>query len=155
VAALQIFEAEIDLPGNKWSAWIDGIPIFSGVPFTATAKTRTLGAAAAEWMVTAANVADAGNNWLLVADWLLVASPREPFTLSGFGKGAEGWTLAWPAHAGFDYQVACSDDLVIWQENLPGSTFSSVASDGTLSFTDTTSPVPPRRFYRVERSPSR
>ncbi len=153
-AALQILGIQIDLEENRWSAEIDGIPVFSGLPFTATGKSRTLGAVAAEWEIAAGSPAEAGNNWLLVADWLVGALPREPFELLSFERAAGQSTLAWQAHPGFDYRVLYSPDLTTWSADLPGASYPAVSGETVLHFIDD-SPEVPRRFYRVERSLTR
>lgn len=156
LAALQILRIEIDFPSNVWSARIDGIPIFTEAPFTATGKTRTLGPVAAEWTVAAATTADAGNNWLLVADWLVFASPRDALKIDSILHSVSGeTTITWAAHAGFDYQVFHSPSLETWHSDLQNSAFPKVAMDGLITFTDITQPTPPTRFYRIRRSPSR
>ncbi len=156
LAALQTLHVTIDLRNNQWSAEIDGIPIFSQAAFTTTGKTLSLGAVAAEWSVTGGTPADAGNNWLLVADWLVAASPREPFEILSISRPSSGGTiLTWPTHTAFDYQVFYSHDLTTWSKDLPNSTFLNAAADGVMTFTDSTAPAPATRFYRVRRSPSR
>jgi len=154
LAALQILDVRIDLVKNVWSAEIDGIPLFSGVPFTATGKSRTLGAVAAEWEVAASSTASAGNNWLLVADWLVAALPAEPFAITSFQRSLDQATLTWPGHAKFEYQVFHSNNLVDWLGTLPNSTFRP-NSDGPLSFIDNGPVQPAQRFYQIRRIPAR
>jgi hypothetical protein len=156
LAALQILNVEIDLPNNVWSAELDGIPLFRNVTFNASGRVRTLGPVAAEWAVASEFTAAAGDNWLLVADWLVAALPREPFRILSFTRFGGGQsTISWPGHTGFDYQLFYSADLVNWKSDLPNSSFIKVAGDGVISLTDGTSPAPGSRFYRVLRSPSR
>jgi len=150
LAALQILELRIDLVANTWSGEIDGIPLFDRVPFTATIRPRILGPVAAEWQVAALSTLSAGNNWLLVADWLVGAMPAAPFSIGSIQRVTNQTTLKWPGHAGFEYQVRYSPNLVDWQENLPNSTFRPV-TDGVLSFTDGSPAQPLSRFYQVRR----
>lgn len=151
--ALQVLYARIDLEENRWSASLDGIPLFDSAVFNAGSKSRVLGAVAAEWQVPGAV---AGNNWLFVADWYVRSVPVgvEPFRISEFTRDNEGKiTLGWQAQAGFDYQVWYSDDFSAWFDDLPGSAFPGITAGGQLSFTDA-NPPPHRRFYRVSRSVS-
>jgi hypothetical protein len=150
LAALQVLEARIDLISNTWSTKIDGIPLFDDVPFTATSGPLILGPVAAEWEVVESSTEDAGNNWLLVTDWLVGALPAEPFEMISFGRSGSISTLTWPGHSGFLYQVLHSVDLVDWEENLPNSNFSP-STDGVLSFTDDNPVQPTARFYKVRR----
>lgn len=153
-AALQILYFSIDLPANRWSAYLDGIPLFTDAPFTSTGQTRTIGPVAAEWTVAADTVFGAGNNWLLVSDWLVVALPREPFETKSFVRSPSGQvTITWPGHKAFDYQVQHSPDLLKWSSDLPGSSHLNVATDGPLSFTHTTQA--PNHFFRIVRIPAR
>lgn len=150
LAALQVLELRIDLVANRWSGEIDGIPLFDRVPFTATVRPRILGPVAAEWEVAALSTLAAGNNWLLVADWLVGALPAAPFSISSIQRVANQTTLKWPGHAGFEYQVRYSSNLIDWQGNLPNSTFRPSA-DGILSLIDANPAPPSARFYQVRR----
>jgi hypothetical protein len=57
------------------------------------------------------------------------------------------FVITWPGVAGQHYLVEYTDDLAVpnWQVMLDAV--------GPGSFTDTTSPMPPRRFYRVRAAP--
>lgn len=155
--ALQVLHARIDLVQNHWSAWLDGIPLFTAAPFTATAAPRTIGPVAAEWSVATTTPELApGNNWLFIADWAVRTAPvgGEPFRVTSVTRDASGRaTITWPGEPGFDYQVWYSADLVLWLDDLPGSSFPGVAGFGALSFTDPSGSTA-RRFYRVSRSAS-
>lgn len=155
--ALQVLTARINLSTNQWSAALDGIPLFNNVPFTATGRSLTLGASAAEWEITKTTpTRDAGNNWLFVADWNLRTTPigTEPFRMSSIIRNSDGTTtLTWPGDPGFDYQIQYSTDLILWQNNLPGASFPGVQDPGPLSFTDTAT-TPEKRFYRARRNVS-
>jgi hypothetical protein len=151
-AALQVLDVRIDLSANTWSAEIDGIPLFKKVPFTATGKPRTLGAVAAEWELAATSTLGAGNNWLLVTDWLVAALPSAPFVIKSFKRSLNRTTLEWAGQAGFEYQVLHSTNLSDWLGSLPNSTFSPSA-DGPLVFID--DGPSPSKFYRIRRIPSR
>lgn len=157
IISLQLLDARIDLVNNRWSASLDGIPLFTDAVFSATGGPQTLGATAAEWEIAKTSpTLTPGNNWLFVADWFIRSVPIgiEPFALSAFNRAADGGvTLAWPGQAGFDYAVEYSDDCKHWHRDLPGSAFPAVTVNGTLEFGDL-NPPPLRRFYRVFRSPS-
>jgi len=157
IVSLQLLDARIDLANNRWSASLDGIPLFVDAVFSAGGGPQDLGATAAEWEIAKTSPSLApGNNWLFVADWFIRSVPVgiEPFTLSAFNRAANGAvTLAWPGQAGFDYTVEYSDDCKHWHRDLPGSAFPAIAADGTLEFGDP-NPPPLRRFYRILRKPS-
>jgi hypothetical protein len=63
-------------------------------------------------------------------------------------------TITWTAHGGFSYQVEFSDDHETWSSSLPGSSFSTITSDGLLEFTDPAASSLATRFYRLVRTGS-
>lgn len=153
VAALQILRISIDFEDNAWSATLDGIPLFEQT-FTTTGLPRTLGSIALEWDVASGDPASAGNNWMLVADWLVASIPDGRFAVNSFERlDSGGATLAWPGHPGFDYQIEYSSDLEAWNDDLPGSAFPAFDREEEISFTDASAPAS-GRFYRVVRIPS-
>lgn len=153
-AALQILRLNIDLQSNRWSASLDGIPLFNQT-FTVTGKTLTLGTIAVEWEIPSGSPAMAGNNWLLVADWLVASIPPGSFSISSFSRDNTGTTtLSWPGHPGFDYQVLYSSGLSGWSADLPGSFISANPAENVISFDDPQAAGQARRFYRVVRTPS-
>ena len=154
IAALQALSASINFSKNEWSAELDGVPLFTQ-KFTSVQATMNLGPVSAEWEVASGSPGQAGNNWLLVADWLVASIPPEPFSLLPVNRlVGEGSLLRWPAHPGFDYQVQFTSDLKSWSTALPGSRFASNKITGLLSFTDSTLPAPSQRYYRVRRTPT-
>jgi len=154
LAALQLLHLGIDFDLNRWSATLDGVPLFDQ-PFTVTGKPRTLGTLAVEWEIPSGLPAQAGNNWLLVADWLVASIPPGPFRALGLRRDSGGMTtLTWPGHPGFDYQVKDSTDLIHWGKNLPGSTFNANTTEGVMTFSDPSAATQPRRFYKIFRTPT-
>lgn len=150
VAALQILKISIDLDTNQWEASLDAVPLFKQ-QFTATQKTRTLGPMAVEWEIAAGAPGQAGDNWLLVADWLVASIPPGPFKVKSLGSPG---VLSWPGNSGFDYLVEYSADLKTWKSDLPGSNFAANTTQGTLTFTDPSPVLPGKRYYRVLRLPT-
>ena len=144
--------ARIDLAANTWSADIDGLPLFTDAPFTATSASVNVGYVAFEWQLAAAQTLDHGDNFLLVADFAVRSVPNgtEPFTATLTHNAGGDDTLIWPSDPGFLYQVEYSGDLATWLDNLPDSGFTAGTTPGTLSFT--TAATAPRRFYRVRRT---
>ena len=153
IAALQILRIGIDLDLNQWEASLDSIPLFKQ-KFTATQKPLTLGPIAAEWEVPSGAPGQAGDNWLLVADWLVASVPPGPFAVKSFDRSGGLGMLSWGAHTGFDYQIQYSEDLKTWKSDLPGSRFAANTAQGTLIFTDPSVALPERRYYRVLRLPT-
>jgi fibronectin-binding autotransporter adhesin len=63
------------------------------------------------------------------------------------GAGTTSAVLSWSAVNGVTYQVQFKDDLNTVQWSILGNV---TASGGIASITDTTSPVPAKRFYRIQ-----
>lgn len=154
VAALQVLRVAIDFDLNQWEATLDSVTLFRQ-KFTSTQKAMNLGPIAVEWEIPSGVPAQAGDNWLLVADWLVASIPPEPFGMRSFViNGSRQAEMKWPAHGGFDYQVQYSPDLKTWKSDLAGSRFAANPTEGTLSFTDPSLLSPTGKFYRVLRSPT-
>ena len=143
----------VNLPANRWSAQLDGIPLFEDAPFTATTRTVGFGYLAYEWQLGAATATGYGDNWMLVADTVVRSAPLgiEPFKLSSFVHTATATTLTWPGQKGFDYQIEYSDNLSVWRRDLPSMAVPAILVDQPFTFQDATSGVP-RRFYRILRT---
>jgi hypothetical protein len=77
----------------------------------------------------------------------LPAPPRPAIDSNITGAGTGNTTITWSAVDGVTYQIQYKDDL-----NAPNWTVlgSVTASGSSASFTDTTNPPPPQRFYRIE-----
>jgi hypothetical protein len=149
---LHVVGFTVDLPNNRWSADLDGVPLFDNAPFTATTLPVNFGHLAYEWQLGASGVAGYGDNWMLIADLTVRSAPVgiEPFRVSSCCRAADVTTLTWPAQNGFDYQVEYSDTLATWHSDLPNSAFPGVAADQPLSFQDSAAGLA-KRFYRVVR----
>lgn len=152
LVSLQILRAKIDLNNNTWSAWLDGIPLFSDETFAdPTLGVLDLGSIAYEWELAGNAPAMAGDNWLLVADLLVERSPQQSselhfdLTLSESGCAC----LRWQGDPGYTYQVEYSEDLASWLNDLPQSTFTP-DTDSELEFVD--NQLTTQRFYRLRRS---
>lgn len=146
----------IDVTANTWTASIGSTPLFVNAPFTATAHARDFGILAFEWKISGLSTFAWGDNFLLVADLSVRSVPNgdSPFT-SSLSRNAGGeHVVSWQADAGNDYQVLYSPDLVQWFDDLPASSFPGFTSTVQKTYTDTTSPAPGKRFYRVRRTES-
>jgi hypothetical protein len=144
----QLF-VRLDLEKNRWSAFLDDIPLFNGAVFTNLSATRTLGSVGVEWR-RPAGVSTWGNNWMLIADWTVRTMPHR---IDAFFRNPNGsMTLKWTGDPGRAYQVQHSPDMKTWFSNLSGSTYAAQPLLGTLTFTDSIS-LPEKRFYRVTRAP--
>lgn len=137
----------IDIAANRWSATLDGAPLFDNAVFTATTYPLDFGKLAYEWQLTAQGPTGHGDNWMLVKDVIVRTTPRKPVTLEQFLCADGDSTLSWAAEQGCDYQVEYSDNMGEWFNDLPGSTFSGITTNQVLSYSDLA--CGPRRYYRV------
>jgi len=154
IAALQTLNVSINFITNEWSAELDGVPLFRQ-KFTSSLAAKNLGPISAEWEIAGTSPGQGGDNWLLVADWLVASIPPGRFAMERPNKTPNGGVrLGWPAHPGFDYQVQFSDDYKSWSNGLPGSSFAANKTTDLLTYSDPTSPAPAFRFYRVRRTPT-
>jgi hypothetical protein len=152
---LHLLCVEIDFQGNCWKADLDGIPLFQNRPLTATAHPRTFGSCSYEWQLTSNNVAEHGDNWMLIADSFVWAIPpgEQNFLIDQIAFDSEGQPrLEFTFEPGWTYQIEYTDTLTAWLSDLPNSTFSGATETTQQGFTDLTSGPPTRRYYRVVRT---
>lgn len=146
----QFLLIRIDFESNSWSAFLDGIPVFTDAEFNASGKTRDLGTIAAEW--TLSNRLVPGDNWMLFDDWIVEAKrkPTQPFHIHGIEITPDNLIqLTYAADEGFTYRIERSADLKSWSE-LQNSPVTATANDPTAIHIDAT-PADGVRFYRIVR----
>lgn len=165
LVSLQLLHIQIDFEANQWAAYLDGIPLWEGGPFTdPELATLNLGSIAAEWELMDPDGSQAGNNWLLVTDWAVRSASKFDFQNLRHANGFEisisrgpddAPTLSWPVEEGYIYQLQHSPDLENW-EDVSNASFADAdaLSANVIEFTDTATPRSDRRFYRVKRSVS-
>ena len=153
---LHNLNARIDLNANRWSATLDGVPIFEDVLFNGTGIPRTLGPVAAEWQIAAGTPFGFGDNWMLVADLKVetidLAPP--PLKFDSLVREPTGeFSLTWKAGPGFEYTIEYSHDLQTWFTDLPDSTLPSPLYGQTIFYTDQGTNSIHARYYRLRRNP--
>ena len=144
----------IDFESNRWSAEIDGLPLFTDAVFNGTSQSLYLGFVAIEWQVAQGSARDYGDNFLLLSDLRIetVEDPPPPVVISSVIRDTNGdIQVSWQAVPGFNYTVEYSDNLVTWQDDLPGSSFSSAPTMQSLLFTDSTG-LQTGRYYRIRQT---
>lgn len=153
---LYLLTVTIDLPANRWSADLDGLPIFTDADFTRSDVDKTLGSVAAEWILVDVN--NPGDNWLLFDDWSLeqvnASSPMPPFAISSIARLPAGEIqITWePVEGTAAYRVQHSEDGILWRSDLPGADrIPGTDSETSMSFVDETVSNRSVRFYRVQR----
>lgn len=146
----------LNLETNTWSADIGGNPLFANAQFTATDKPVNFGFIAFEWDLSFNNPIGYGDNFLLLADLSIRSAteePNPPFVVTHSFAEPNEITFSWSTGIGFDDQVQYSTDLDNWLDTLPNSKFDNVTSSSNVTYTDTSDPKGPVRFYRVLRTP--
>ena len=141
----------IDFESNRWSAEIDGLPLFTEAVFNGTNRPLYFGFIAIEWQIAQGSTRDFGDNFLLLSDLRLetVEDPPPPVRISSIRQNTDGAIqIAWQAAPGYNYTVEYSDNLVSWQGDLSGSSFSAPQQSQTFLFTDASSRGE-SRFYRI------
>ena len=152
---LHLLRAEIDFATNRWTASLDGIPLFTDAVFNASGKTLNLLAVASEWKLTSQDTALYGNNWLLVADWRLWTVPPglDTVVIEALSADTNGIPqITWFGEPGFTYELQYTADFQSWRTNLAGAVFSDLSSTQTLTYGDASYTDAGGRSYRVQRT---
>ncbi len=145
----------IDFESNRWTAEIDGLPLFIDVAFNGTNQALSFGFIAIEWQIDEGSPGRYGDNFLLLSDLRIetVEDPPPPVVIDSIEHDASGdIRISWQATPGFNYTVEYSDDLLNWQDDLPSSTFTSPPALQPFIFTDTPGLQAGGRYYRVRQT---
>jgi hypothetical protein len=151
---LETLQFRINYRTNLWTATLSDVPIFQDIPFYTGTATKDLGFVLAKMAVT--NTASVtgyilpGDNYMLFDDYTVRTDAlTTALTMSKSAKAAA--KLTWNEEAGYTYQAQYSSDCNTWFSNLTGASHTASLT-GSSSFTDPTTTVPSKRFYRVKRS---
>jgi len=151
---LDFLTAQINFETNTWSAQFGGLDLFSNVPFHAGGAALDLGLTGIQWQVdpasTPSSPSNFGDNYLLVADWLLHSVPVDDFRISSLSVTGTTDTITFPSEVGFAYKLEASEDLENWNIPLSNDEIIPTSPSETSAFEVTSSAS--KRFYRVLRS---
>lgn len=148
---MEALEYRINFRTNRWSASLGGVPLFEDVTFYTGTAAKTLGSVVVQMKVTNTNPL---NNYLMPGDNYLLFdgySLRTDAVTTGVEVNRSGNgqpVITWNEEAGYSYILQRSDNLTTWTNVVSRS----AVSTGDFSHTDTNTPVPARRYYRVKRS---
>lgn len=150
---LEILDFRINLRTNRWSVTLGGAPLFQDITFYSGPNTKTLGFVLTQMQVrnTFPLTTDIypGDNYMLFDDYRLRTDPVT-VTVESSWADTGAFRLDWNEEYGYSYRVQYSADCVNWFD--VASTIHTATSTGDNSFTDTTSPRPAKRFFRIRRS---
>ena len=154
---LHILYLEIDFASNTWSAELDGLfPIFTNAPFSSSGQDLDFGFLSCEWQLSSSLPAEYGDNFLLVGDFLVQATPAgtNPFglemTTSSFDP--QQFRLSWLGEPGFQYELEYASRLAEAFQLLPGALYTDITATQTLQYVDAPADSVTKRVYRVRRS---
>ncbi len=146
-------DIRINFRTNRWSVWLDELPIFSDEVFYSGPRERSLGKVAVQMIVKSAVSGgfQAGDNYLLFDSFLVRTDALPKMAVNSLTKSpGTAPVLSWDKEAGYSYRVEYADSLDGWLGTLSGATQTALLS-GTMQFTDTSAADTARRFYRVVR----
>tara|TARA_B100001093_G_scaffold417767_1_gene408818 strand:- start:915 stop:1907 length:993 start_codon:yes stop_codon:yes gene_type:complete len=149
---LQELTGMIDFASNRWSAEIDGIPLFTDTVFNGTNRALSFGFIAIEWQIAQGGTSNYGDNFILVSDLRIetVEDDPPPVEIDSVTRDPAGnIQISWMPTAGYSYKVEYSDDLFTWLTDLPDSDFPSPPGSDALLFIDVGLPQTGSRYYRL------
>lgn len=154
---LHILYLEINFAENTWSAELDGLfPIFTDLPFSNSGNDRDFGFLSCEWQLSSSVPTQYGNNFLLLGDFLVQASPvgADPIRLgiTVFTLNPPQYILSWLGEPGFQYQLEYTPRSGGAFQVLPDTLRTSLSTPRMLQHVDTPPSAVPHRIYRVQRS---
>ena len=151
---METLQFRINYRTNRWTVTLGGVPLFQDLAFyTGTSYAKNLGSVIAQMRVTnnapfSTNIYP-GDNYLLFDDFAVRTDPVTTTpNVSKTNGGAA--TINWNEEASYSYRLQYSSDCKTWLD-FAGSIHTATVT-GDTRFTDPTSPVPTRRFYRVKRT---
>jgi hypothetical protein len=141
----------MDFQRNLWTAYLNDYLLVNSLPLTQNNSLLNFGDADAVWFIRAANVADAGNNFMAFDNYRVTAEAIS--SIPGFvetpGVSTNGFfTFRALGEKGLRYSVDVTQDFVEWF-----SLGEYVNAEGAFDFEDTTSTGFSRGFYRLREVP--
>jgi hypothetical protein len=155
--AMESLQFRINYRTNRWTATLGGVPLFQDLTFYTGSQAKDLGYVMVKMGVglssyyapTKTTTIQPGDNYLLFDDFAVRTDPvTTTLNVSKTDGGAP--TINWNEEASYSYRLQYSGDGKAWLD-FAGSIHTATVT-GDARFTDPTSPVPTRRFYRVKRT---
>lgn len=149
---LEVLDFRINFRTNRWTVSLGGAPLFQDFPFYNGPSAKTLGSVRAQMQVTKTYEFSTdiypGDNYMLFDDYRLRTDPVT-VTLESSWTATGACKLDWNEEYGHRYRLQYSADCTSWFD-FP-ETIHTATITGDRSFTDTSSPRPARRLFRVRR----
>ena len=148
---MERLEYRINFRTNRWSAYLSDLPIFEDLTFYSGGSTRNFGSVMLKMAVTSSTSTTIlpGDNYVLFDDYSVRTDAIDPVTAE-ISTSSGSPAITWNEEAGYSYQLQVSENLSNWT-NSPDIPWTATAG-GTRSYTDPTTPLPERRFYRIQRT---
>ena len=163
--AMQLLTVRINWRTNKWSAYLDGIPLFNDKVFYIGSATRNLGFVGYRMNFGRINQTPipftfptqynysyySGDNYALFDDLSVQADVLPAVTVLAASKpSASSFSLTWNAEAAYRYNVYGSTTMQgSWSLLTPTALTASLTT--SFSYSDMTTSGIPRKFYKVAR----
>jgi hypothetical protein len=150
---LELLDFRINFRTNRWTVLLGDTPLFKDLAFYNGPNTRTLGFVMAQMEVrnTYPSSSDIypGDNYMLFDDYKVRTDPVT-VSLASSWTDTGAFKLVWNEEYGHQYRLQYSSDCANWLDFTPTIHTATATSD--YSYTDTTTPRPAMRFFRVRRN---
>jgi hypothetical protein len=149
---MEVLDFRINFRTNRWTVTLGGTPLFQDISFYTGPNPRNLGSVLAQMQVTNTYPSSTdiypGDNYMLFDDYRVSTDPVT-VTLESSWTTSGTFKLDWNEEWGHQYRLQHSPDCANWFDFT--DTIHTATVTGDNSHTDTTSPLPLKRFYRVQR----
>ena len=154
---MQLLSVRINFRTNKWSAYLDGIPLFNDLTFYSGSATPNLGAVGFRMLfgnavkISSTNyICTGGSNYTLFDDLTVQVDPPSALAFSAASKpSSSSFSMTWNAEAAYRYSVYGTTTLSAWTLLTPTALTATLT--GNLSYTDTTTAGVGKKYYRIKR----
>ncbi len=148
---LEVLDFRINFRTNRWTVSLGGAPLFQDIVFYTGPDARNLGSVVAQMQVTNTYPLSTdiypGDNYMLFDDYQMRTDPVT-VTMVPSWTDTGAFKLDWNEEYGHQYRLQYSSDCANWSDFT--ETIHTATATADRSFTDTTTPLPAKLFYRVQ-----
>jgi hypothetical protein len=149
---LELLDFRINFRTNRWTVSLGGAPLFQDLAFYTGPNAKNLGSVLVQMQVANTYPLSTdiypGDNYMLFDDYSVRTDPVT-VTLESSWTETGAFKLDWNEEYGHQYRLQHSPDGSNWYDFT--STIHTATATGDRTYTDTTTPRPLKRFYRVRR----